>query len=314
MSSPQKHTLTIIIPFLNEEIGIKDLVCQLNTFFIQEKSYIPHITFVDDGSNDRSLELLKSQTHHYSHTIIKLSKNYGSHAALRAGILNSKSDFITFAYADLQDPLTLIDEMYEKAANSEIVWAHRKSRQVSFSEKLFSSFYANLMKRFVSSDFPKSGFDIVLFSKKVRNELNDNIENNSSIFLQILTLGFNQGAIYYDKLERKKGKSKWTFSKKVKLFIDSFVAFSYMPIKLVTIVGTIFFVLGIFWSTYIIGRELIIGDLDRGWPALVSILMIGFGVTNIGLGILAEYLWRTLDASRKRPVFVIDEIIDFKLK
>ena len=87
------------------------------------------------------------------------------------------------------------------------------------------------------------------------------------------------------------------------------MAFSYFPIRLVTIVGISLFILGGLWTIYIVGRELIYDDLAQGWPALVSILLVGFGITNIGLGIVAEYLWRTLDASRNRPVFVIDKII-----
>jgi len=88
------------------------------------------------------------------------------------------------------------------------------------------------------------------------------------------------------------------------------VAFSYAPIRLVSLVGMIFFILGILWTVYIIFRKIAFNDLVSGWPALTSVLMIGFGITNISLGIIAEYLWRTLDATRKRPVFIIDELIE----
>jgi dolichol-phosphate mannosyltransferase len=148
-----------------------------------------------------------------------------------------------------------------------------------------------------------------MFNAKVAENLNKNVESNSSIFLQILNLGFKQSHITYLKSARIKGKSKWTFSKKMKLFIDSFVAFSYLPIRLVSIVGMLFFILGLLWTLYIGVRTVLWDDLQPGWPSLISILMIGFGITNIGLGIVAEYLWRTLDASRARPVFVIDEHI-----
>jgi dolichol-phosphate mannosyltransferase len=138
--------------------------------------------------------------------------------------------------------------------------------------------------------------------------VNKNVEANSSIFLQILGLGFRQESISYKKRERQTGVSKWTLSKKIKLFIDSFVAFSYAPIRFVTIVGIIFFIVGMIWTLYIVIRKIFFQDLAAGWPALMSILMIGFGITNISLGIIAEYLWRTLDASRKRQVYIIDEI------
>jgi dolichol-phosphate mannosyltransferase len=147
-----------------------------------------------------------------------------------------------------------------------------------------------------------------MFNRKVADEVNKNVEANSSIFLQILGLGFRQESISYKKRERQTGVSKWTLSKKIKLFIDSFVAFSYAPIRFVTIVGIIFFIVGMIWTLYIVIRKIFFQDLAAGWPALMSILMIGFGITNISLGIIAEYLWRTLDASRKRQVYIIDEI------
>jgi len=242
--------------------------------------------------------------------IKSFSKNFGSHAALRAGILNSNGDFITFMYADLQDPIDLISELYLKCKlGFDICWAKRTNVTNSKFDKLFSLFYSRLMKKYSTSLYPENGFDIVMFNNKVKEQLNNSIQANSSIFLQILTLGFNQTEILYQKVERKIGKSKWSVKKKIKLFIDSFVAFSYAPIKLVSITGFLFFFTGILWTFYIILRKLIINDLPEGWPALTSILLLGFGITNISLGIIAEYLWRTLDEARKRPVFIIDEII-----
>ncbi|MDP4131482.1 MAG: glycosyl transferase family 2, partial [Bacteroidota bacterium] len=214
-------------------------------------------------------------------------------------------------YADLQDPLELILRMAEKTKEgNEIIWAHRESTKVSPGEKAFSSVYAYLMKKFAFSNFPEKGFDIVMFNKKVASVVKNNVEANSSIFLQILGMGFQQTSISYTKRERKTGVSKWTLSKKIKLFIDSFVAFSYAPIRMVTIIGISMFFVGFLWTIYIITRKLLYHDLASGWPALISILMIGFGITNISLGIIAEYLWRTLDASRKRPVIIIDKIVE----
>ena len=129
------------------------------------------------------------------------------------------------------------------------------------------------------------------------------------ILLQILSLGFSQSSIEYIKRERKYGKSKWTLSRKLKLFIDSFVSFSYAPLKLVTIIGSLMFLFGSLFSIYLIFRKVIFDDLESGWPTIVSILLIGFGLTNISIGILAEYLWRTFDAARNTKAFIIDEII-----
>jgi dolichol-phosphate mannosyltransferase len=310
--------VSIIIPFLNEEENIPLLTESLNSFFSSIKSFEAEIIFVNDGSTDNSISILKQQNHNsYSSKLISFSKNFGSHAALRAGITYSTGDYITFIYADLQDPLSLITEMFDKIHQQDrcdIVWATRKSTESGLLESTFSKIYASLMKKYVSVLYPSKGFDIVMFSKKVSTILNQNIENNSSIFLQILTLGFKQDFVVYDKKPRIKGKSKWTFSKKMKLFIDSFVAFSYAPIRFVSFLGIIFFVFGLVWTVYIITRKLIYDDLVSGWPAITSILLLGFGITNIGLGIIAEYLWRTLDVSRKRPVFIVNEVHELNSK
>jgi dolichol-phosphate mannosyltransferase len=306
----------VIIPIYNEYEGIPYLVESLNAFFGQYPELRPEVIFVNDGSRDRSVARLQEMQHiTYRAKLISLSRNFGSHAALRAGISVATGHYVCFNYADLQDPLELILAMMEKAGTgNDIVWAHRESTKVSFGEKAFSSLYAYLMKKFAFSNFPEKGFDIVLFNKKVAAQINRNVEANSSIFLQILGMGFRQASISYKKRERKTGVSKWTFSKKIKLFIDSFVAFSYAPIRMVTIIGIAMFVVGMLWTIYIVFRKLVFHDLAAGWPALMSILMIGFGITNISLGIIAEYLWRTLDASRKRPVFIIDQIVELENK
>jgi dolichol-phosphate mannosyltransferase len=245
----------------------------------------------------------------YKAKVISFSRNFGSHAALRAGISHASGEYICFNYADLQDPLELIIQMKELMEQGhDIIWAQRESTKVPWGEKMFSKFYARLMQKFAFKNFPEKGFDIVMFNGKVAVEVNKNVEANSSIFLQILGMGFRQTNISYKKRERKTGVSKWTLSKKIKLFIDSFVAFSYAPIRFVTIVGIAFFVIGVLWAAYIIIRKIVFDDLAMGWPATLSVLMVGFGITNISLGIIAEYLWRTLDASRKRQVFIIDEI------
>lgn len=311
------NTVSVIIPFLNEEENIPLLVEALNSYFEAEKSISAEIIFVNDGSTDRSVAALRQQQHRsYSCKLVSLSKNFGSHAALRAGIQNANSDYVTFMYADLQDPLKLVKEMHalitKNSDHTDIVWATRQTTESGAFEAGFSKLYSGLMKKYVSKNYPDKGFDIVMFSRKVAQQLNQNIEANSSVFLQILTMGFRQEFIHYAKEARKKGKSKWTLSKKIKLFIDSFIAFSYMPIRFVTAMGFLFFIIGIVFSAYLVIRKLAYNDLVSGWPMLISILMLGFGITNISLGIIAEYLWRTLDASRKRPVFIIDEILDLK--
>lgn len=307
-----RNKVSIIIPFLNEEENISLLTESLSFFFSEKKEFDAEVLFIDDGSTDKSLQLLKVAKHsRYRCKIISLSKNFGSHAALRAGIQQATGKYICFMYADLQDPLELIEKLYFKCEEgNDVCWATRESTQNGWWEQTFSKTYASMMKRYAISTYPEKGFDIVMFNQKVQTCLNQNVENNSSVFLQILILGFKQATLFYKKEARKRGTSKWTISKKIKLVVDSFIAFSYAPIRFVTITGIVLFVLGIVWTIYIVTRKLVYNDLESGWPALVSILTIGFGITNISLGIIAEYLWRTLDSSRKRPVYIINEIFE----
>jgi dolichol-phosphate mannosyltransferase len=179
-------------------------------------------------------------------------------------------------------------------------------------EKLFSRFYSYMIKRFAISTYPEGGFDVFMITGRVKEEMKAQVENNSSILLQLLSFGFKMDRVNYDKKERRHGKSKWSVSKKIKLLVDSFIAFSFAPIRFVTILGILMFVLGFIWSAYIILLKLFTNSPAQGWPTLISVLMMGFGVTNISLGIIAEYLWRTLDVARGRKVYIIDKLFEKK--
>ncbi len=307
--------ISVIIPFLNEAQNLISFKAGIDDYFANSsKENKLEFLFVDDGSIDDSVKIIRDFGNlNFDVKVIKLSKNYGSHAALRAGIMNASGDYLMFLYADLQDPIALIDQLAEKMnLDNDIVWANRKSTTSPLFERLFSSFYSDLMRKFALSNYPEKGFDVVMFNRKVANALNRDIQVNSSLFLQILSLGFKQDSIVYDKVERKHGKSKWTLNKKIKLLVDSFVAFSFAPIRLVTIVGITLFAGGLLFSFYLLIRKVLFHDLVSGWTMLMTMLSLGFGITNISLGIIAEYLWRTFDAARGRPAFIIDEIIDLK--
>lgn len=309
----QEPEITLIIPFLNEQEAMPDLLDNLNRFFSTAKLPAAEVIFVDDGSTDTSVEVLKKKQLSFPARLIRLSKNYGTHAALRAGISQAKGQWIVNNYADLQDPLDLLPQLYEQCKQGhDLVWAHRRSTKAKFFERTFSRGYAALVRKFIDHRFPEMGLDIVMFNRKVKAQLDENPESNTSIFLQIMQLGFNQGQLYYDKQTRKTGQSKWTYAKKVKLLVDTFVGFSYAPIRFITVTGVVLFVVGIVWTVYLVLRKLLVGDLIVGWATLTSILLIGFGTTNISLGIIAEYLWRTLDAARNRQVYIVDSVTNLQ--
>ncbi|MFN6040060.1 MAG: glycosyltransferase [Bacteroidota bacterium] len=313
LAADRNICLSIIIPCYNESENIDFLVNSLNNYFRENGHIKAEILFIDDASEDDTSDRIKRAKHiNYEPKLIKLAKNTGSHIAFRVGCLNSRYDLVTQTSADLQHPLNLINEMYlELKKGFHVVIALRKHQlRMGLFEKLLSKLYTQLIVKYAMPNYPEGGFDLFMIDGKIKKLFNDNVEANSSILLQLLSFGFRLGVVKYDKNDRKFGQSKWSFRKKLKLMIDSFVGYSYTPIRFVTLAGILIFLVGIFWTINIVLRKYIYQDVAQGWTALSCILLIGFGITNISIGILAEYLWRTLDAARRRPVFIIDDIVE----
>jgi dolichol-phosphate mannosyltransferase len=305
-------TISIITAVYNESENVFDL-CKVLDEYAAGKPFSLELIFVDDGSRDNTLELLRS--YRFVNTaakIVKLSRNFGSHAAVRAGLSVAGGEYTALFSGDLQEPVGMIGDLYDKIETGyDIVYVEKGETRVSFSERAFSRAYARLMRRYVFNEFPYGGVNNFMITSKIRTLMVENAELNSSIFLQIMDMGFNYTFIKYDYLERTKGKSKWTFGKKIKALIDSFLAFSFAPIRAVSLLGILLSIAGVIYALFIIiVRIFNVFPLDTGFPTLISVILIGFGLTNISLGIIAEYLWRTLDASRGRPAFIIDDIID----
>jgi len=215
--------------------------------------------------------------------------------------------------ADLQEPVELIDMLYDKMMETggyDIVYVQKGATKVSGHESLFSKLYAKMVQKHAVSSFPAGGVNNFMLTRRIREIINAAPERNSSIFLQLLSLGFHTAMVTCDYNARKRGKSKWTLSKKIKLLVDSFVSFSFFPLQMVTLAGMLLFLAGLVYAVYILVMKLLVGyAFEAGFPSLIAILLVGFGITNLSLGIIAEYLWRTLDASRNRPVFLIDRLV-----
>ena len=303
--------ISIVIPVYNEGKAVhRALELILEELSKHKETY--EIIFVDDGSEDDSFNHLEQIAHSNEKVrAIKLSSNCGSHMAIRAGLSFAKGNCACFIACDMQEPPHLIYTMKSELSEKyNIVWAVRNSRKDSFSTILFAKLFYWLARKIVTNNIPPSGASMFMVSHKVLKALNKYEERNLTLEGLFATMGFKSTYIYYDRKERISGKSKWTISKKFKLFIDFFVAYSNTPIRFVSVMGISFSVIGFMWTFYIIIREILYNDLSSGWPALISVLLIGFGITNISLGIIAEYLWRTLDEARKRPKYIIEKKIN----
>lgn len=303
------NKLSIVIPVYYNEDTLMDLYQDLKEKILGRlDSY--EIVFVDDGSGDASWEIMneikKLDSDHVR--LVKLSRNFGEHAALLAGLSVCDGDCAVTKQADLQEDSELILEMYESwKRGNKVVLAVRRSRDESRLKVFFANRYYGLVRRFINKNMPQGGCDCYLIDRKVIEVLERMDEKNSSLTLQVMWTGFQTEMIYFDRKDREKGKSRWTFAKKFKLVMDSMMSFSYAPIRLMTYVGVIFDLFALVLFVSVLVEFFTKGVPISGWASLMCVVLLSSGLILSMLGVLGEYLWRTLDASRTRPPFIIDE-------
>ena len=300
--------LSIVIPVYFNEMNLHDLYTDLKEKVLDKlKEY--ELIFVDDGSKDSSYSvMLELQKEDRNIRCIRLSRNFGSHAAILAGLNECSGDCAVMKTADLQEPSEILLEMFDQWKNGfNVVLAVRSDRNEHFIQKFFSNSYYKLMRRFVLKEMPLGGFDCFLIDRKVIEVLRLMDEKNTSLMGQILWSGFKTASIYYTRLKREKGKSRWTLTKKIKLVIDSVLSFTHLPIRVMSVVGLIFFLISVAWSLIIIYLK-IFGEIQiEGWTTLMVFNLFSSGLILLTLGIIGEYLWRNFDASRNRPVYIIEQ-------
>lgn len=307
-----KKTFSILVPIYFNELNIPHTIPRLQALEKLLPQYNLEFVFVDDGSKDNSLKLLLEHKQHDSRIkVVKLSKNYGSMQAIQAGLNYVTGDCVGIISADLQDPPELFTKMLTSwDEGKKVVMATRSDREEKLSQKLFSNTYYYLMDKFAIKGYPKGGFDFVLIDKQVVRELVKISEKNTNIMSLIFSLGYEQEFIPYIRKEREHGKSKWTFSKKVKLFVDSFVSFSYAPIRFMTAIGFIVAFLSFLYAIFTV-IAFLSGVVDvQGWTSIVALITLLQGLTMMMFGIVGEYLWRILDETRKKPGYIVDEVYE----
>lgn len=300
--------LSIIIPVYYSSDTLMDCYKDLEqNVFNKVSDY--ELILVDDGSGDNSWAICKeiASINKKVH-IIKLSRNFGSHAACYAGLAKATGDCATIKTADCQEPSSLILEMFEKwKQNYAVVLGTRAGREEGLSQRLFASVYYRMVRKFVSEKMPLEGFDCYLIDRKVIDALKHLDERNSAITLQILWLGFSTTTVPYTRVARQKGVSRWTLSKKIKLVLDSFVTFSYKPVRFVEYLGITFSVVAFIWSICLVVLRMLGFIYVEGWTTLIVIILFSSGAIMLSLGILGEYIWRALDVAQNRPVYFVDE-------
>ena len=301
---------SIIIPVYFNEGTLKYTVEQIKEkVFNVFKEKKGEIVLVDDGSCDASYEeMLALKKYNDNVRTMRLSRNFGQVNAIWCGLSHVKGPAIVIS-ADGQDPVSVIVQMLKEYFfnKTEIVIATRESRDESLWRKWTSKFVYCLIKCLGNKDLPLGGFDFFLLGNFARRSLLTQWQPNTFLQVRILNLGYSRVFISYHREERKSGKSRWTFSKKMTYMIDGVVGHSFLPIRLISLVGflcAVFsLILGImFFVLYFFNENII-----RGWTPIVLLLLFFGGIQMLSLGMLGEYLWRVLVQVRNDPPYLIEE-------
>jgi polyisoprenyl-phosphate glycosyltransferase len=303
--------VSVVIPVYQNEESLPLLFSKLQR--VQEKllqqQLAMEIIFVDDGSNDDSLQvLLKLRQTLEEIRVVKLTRNFGATHASKTGFQFVTGDCFMNLAADLQDPPDLINEMVDKwLGGAKFVMCVRRSRNDPLMSKGFARLYYWLVRFFVIEDYPRSGFDLALMDRALLPYLQGSSKNiNPPLFAY--WLGFKPEVIFYARQKRVYGKSRWTLSKRAKLFLDSILGFSVAPIRMILLVGALVSFASFSYGCWIVASALLWKFSVQGFPTIVALISFLLGLIIVMLGVIGEYIWRIFDEINKRPEAVIDEI------
>lgn len=304
-------TVSIAVPVYYNELNLPHLFPRLFGLADANPQYDFEYIFVDDGSGDNSFQILADLAERDARVrVVKLSRNFGSNAATLAGLHYVSGDCVAMIAADLQDPPELITTMLQRwEAGKKVVLATREDREDPLVNRLLSGAFYWLFRHLAIREMPANGCDFVLVDRKVADMLVQMGEKNPYLFGLILWLGFDRDIVYYTRQKRELGKSRWTLGKRVKYFIDALVSFTYVPMRLVSALGIALALAGFVWAVVVVLNRILAGVPVQGWASLMTVVLVVSGVQLLTLGIFGEYLWRNFEETRKRPSFVIDQLI-----
>lgn len=305
--------LSIIIPCYYNELNIP---VTSQALILNEQLFPNNVSFeyimVDDGSKDKTFDALTIFKNQYPEKvkIVKLSGNFGSYNAILAGMQFATGDCNVVITADLQDPLELIPKMYEYWVKGvRLVLANREDREDPFLTKFFASIYQKLIKKYALQNIPDGGFDFCLFDKQLKEDVLAIKEKNTNSLYLLVWLKYEYACIPYKRKKREIGKSQWTLKKKIQLFIDSFVSFSYVPLRFITVCGILLGSISFIYAIYVLWAKLL-GHIDvQGWTTMMMVFLLVSSFQMMALGIIGEYLWRNFEATRNRPAYIVDKVL-----
>ncbi len=303
--------LTMVVPAYNEEEALPIFYEEASSVEAELKEVEIEYLFVDDGSSDGTLSVLR-ELHKKDSRVryISFSRNFGKEAAIYAGLQNATGDYVAILDADLQDPPSLLPEMLAAIRDEgyDCVGSRRVTRK---GEPPIRSFFARMfyriMNKISSADIVDGARDFQLMNRKVVNAILSMGEYNRFSKGIFGWVGYKKKWLEYENIERSAGETKWSFWKLFLYALDGIVAFSTAPLIISSVMGLVFCLLSFIAIIFIIVRTLIFGDPTSGWPSMVCIIVFIAGVQLLCMGILGQYMAKTYMETKRRPLYLVEE-------
>lgn len=303
-------TITILVPCHNEQDSLAILQNAINDVIARESLYEWEILMINDGSNDQTLEIMKSMHEEdQRYNYIDLSRNFGKENAMLAGFDYAKGDAVIIMDADLQDPPTLIPEMLRAwEAGYEDVYAKRQSRgKESWLRKRLSLLFYSILQKSSRFEVLENVGDFRLLDRCCVNVLRRLRENERYTKGMFCWIGFRKKELLFDRGDRVAGQSNWNFSSLFNLAIEGITSFTTVPLRFASIVGAIVALWAVLYMLWILTKTLIWGDPVAGYPTMMIVILFLGGVQLLSLGIIGEYLGRIFNETKGRPVYIVRE-------
>ena len=306
--------ISIVIPMYNEEEVVMTSYLRIRKVIEELKQYDYEMILVDDGSNDKTLEILqKAAKENEKVKILSFTRNFGHQAAVTAGLRYVTGEAIIIIDADLQDPPELLPEMLQLwEQGNEVIYGQRKIRKGESAFKLLTAkMFYNILNALSDVEIPKDTGDFRLVDRKVVDVINNLPEHNKFLRGLFSWVGFKQKAYLYERQERQAGKTKYPFRKMWKLASDGIISFSTKPLKIVGGLGILTIILSILILIYsLVSYAFDLNNLTAGWTSIMVAITLFSGVQLLSIWIISEYIARIYDETRNRPQYIIDKKIN----
>ncbi|MCB1045406.1 MAG: glycosyltransferase family 2 protein [Acidobacteria bacterium] len=304
---------SLIIPVYKNESTISALFKQIQ--IIHASIADLELVFVIDGSPDESGALIEIEIkkHGLRGKIVQLSRNFGSFAAIKAGLDQAMGPYFAVMAADCQEPPDLIVKFFDALQSDacDVVIGTRITRSDPLTSRWSSGIFWSLYRRLIQPEVPPGGVDVFGCNQQFRDHLLQLNESHSSLIGQLFWLGFRRLCIPYDRQVRSSGKSAWTLRKKIRYLSDSFFAFSDLPIKFLLFIGCLGFLIALFFALLVLVAKLSGQIQVPGYTTIIIVVSMFAGINSLGFGIVGHYVWRAFENTKARPHTVIQSIAQY---